>query len=689
MQEQMSSFDQREMHFVVGRNREIALFQSFLEGQDHWNKNLWNLYGTGGVGKSTLVHIFQLLAQRSNACFLLLDSRDFNHTETDLCISLLRQMKGTANPDEMEQHNLLENCIQAIREIARSQKVIVAFDTFEEMSGLETWLRDSFLKWLPDQVLILIAGRHSLKRGWLLSPSWRERILYIPVEHLNREETADYLERCGIAEADCQEQMWLASRGHPLTLSLAAASLTADTLPFSCHDTDWFSEVAALWLKEVPGRELRKWVEAAAVLRHFNQELLSYLLEEEIDPHHFDQLCTLSFVQRSERGWKFHDLMRGATCRLLRERTPKLYQKLVERCANYYADLIMEKSGKDNIGWLITELFHYVEDPSLRAIKHLAEPDLFYWETLNDSTVPDALAYLEERIRLKSRCDLSRIDPESGIETRISLTPEETIYMIQDVDPRSFYDMDSRSVQLLRSEEGAVLAIAIIVPLHAGTLPYLEHDPIFHPFLSHMTNSERKLLAAPPERPAGWFMRSLNYVDLTDPTLIAEGMKLIYSHMCTRGIFVTSPQPVESVKQVFLNLGFEMVPGLTHCHYDGKTPTPYFINDTRGDKLNSFLIRLLGQAGISPSDKLDPRPAEGEPDEKIISLTQMTKREQEVASLVLAGYSNAEIAKALFVSEVTVKKHLSTVFAKLGVKKRSQMIGKLLKWDAGDADVTS
>lgn len=51
----------------------------------------------------------------------------------------------------------------------------------------------------------------------------------------------------------------------------------------------------------------------------------------------------------------------------------------------------------------------------------------------------------------------------------------------------------------------------------------------------------------------------------------------------------------------------------------------------------------------------------------------LTKREIEVAMLVLKCMSNAEIAEELFISETTVKKHMSNIFAKLNISKREQI----------------
>lgn len=50
----------------------------------------------------------------------------------------------------------------------------------------------------------------------------------------------------------------------------------------------------------------------------------------------------------------------------------------------------------------------------------------------------------------------------------------------------------------------------------------------------------------------------------------------------------------------------------------------------------------------------------------------LTPREAEVLRLIAAGQSNREIARALFVSEATVKTHVNRIFAKTGSRDRVQ-----------------
>lgn len=54
-------------------------------------------------------------------------------------------------------------------------------------------------------------------------------------------------------------------------------------------------------------------------------------------------------------------------------------------------------------------------------------------------------------------------------------------------------------------------------------------------------------------------------------------------------------------------------------------------------------------------------------------ISQLTNREKEVLSLIGRGFSNVEISSALFIVEGTVKNHVSSLLAKLGVRDRTQL----------------
>jgi DNA-binding CsgD family transcriptional regulator len=54
-------------------------------------------------------------------------------------------------------------------------------------------------------------------------------------------------------------------------------------------------------------------------------------------------------------------------------------------------------------------------------------------------------------------------------------------------------------------------------------------------------------------------------------------------------------------------------------------------------------------------------------------LETLSDRERQVVDILLLGLSNKEIAQKLFISESTVKKHLSRIFEKLGISNRTEL----------------
>ncbi|WP_375000721.1 response regulator [Aeromicrobium sp. CTD01-1L150] len=85
--------------------------------------------------------------------------------------------------------------------------------------------------------------------------------------------------------------------------------------------------------------------------------------------------------------------------------------------------------------------------------------------------------------------------------------------------------------------------------------------------------------------------------------------------------------------------------------------------------------RLLDHFVQSAPSTAAPRPPSAD------RLTETTEREREVLSLIARGLTNSEIAETLFLSEATVKTHISRLLAKTGSRDRVQLV--LLALESG------
>jgi DNA-binding NarL/FixJ family response regulator len=112
----------------------------------------------------------------------------------------------------------------------------------------------------------------------------------------------------------------------------------------------------------------------------------------------------------------------------------------------------------------------------------------------------------------------------------------------------------------------------------------------------------------------------------------------------------------------------------------------FLLKDVRPAELvEAIRVVAAGDALLAPSvtRRLLDRFAEtlpggeGPPPE----LSSLTERELEVLKLVAGGLSNAELATRLFVSETTVKTHVSSVLRKLNLRDRVQAV--VLAYEAG------
>jgi len=116
----------------------------------------------------------------------------------------------------------------------------------------------------------------------------------------------------------------------------------------------------------------------------------------------------------------------------------------------------------------------------------------------------------------------------------------------------------------------------------------------------------------------------------------------------------------------------------------------FLVKDTPpGDILNAVRLVADGDAIVSPSvtrtllSHFGTTEASERHQVAAQQLAELTDREREVAAAVGEGASNAEIAASLYMSEATVKAHVSRLLSKLDVSNRVQIA--ILVHDAAQA----
>ncbi|WIG59141.1 MAG: Transcriptional activator of maltose regulon, MalT [Ktedonobacterales bacterium] len=148
--------------------------------------------------------------------------------------------------------------------------------------------------------------------------------------------------------------------------------------------------------------------------------------------------------------------------------------------------------------------------------------------------------------------------------------------------------------------------------------------------------------------------------DLTLATLIAQALLLREAGESTRALdalaaALTLAQPSGYIR-VFRDAGEPMRALLAEALARGVTPAYTQM------LLAAFAPAASGSLGMGEDPASPPL------------LVPLTRRERDVLRLIAAGASNQEIADRLVIALGTVKKHISTIFDKVGVASRTQLL---------------
>lgn len=700
---------------LVGREREIAQFIKTREASAS-SLQLISVYGTAGIGKSSLLDEFQQIARANSDLCLMVDSEGFVKTPEAFCLRVLAAIDPQQRYDRASD-SLPATCIAALNDAATNKQICLFVDAYEHMESMDQWLRDYFLKRLGGHILVVLAGRYPLSEVWLLSPYWRRFVTRLPLTDLDYAAVASFAESMHVRSPDAIAQIWRYSRGHPLTMSLMAFLLAQENVSLDETEPAGYETLAYIvneWLREVPGEHLRPLIETACVLRRFNQESLSFVLNREMSASEFYQLIRFSFVRKVDQGWAVHSLMRELVCREMLSRTPMQYEQLRTGALRYHYRRWFDARNKGDVAEQreAIELMNYIGDALIRAFMNWFDLSPPHFETAQIEHLDELKSYVEKRLAEAADSLVDMYDPYSDKRFTFPLTAKESRYTVLHIDFDALFALGYDVVRLMRDNTGAIIGFAVIIPINRDTLPYLEDAPRSKPYFGSLSPDMRKRLEASPHSRAGWFIETIDTADLGNVAQQTAMGYLLNDLIFTGELLIESPAPTVYFVETHKSLGFSIVEHASHYNYDQEREAYTFVMDRQGGNALDYIhhmLRMTGQAHLIEPERKDEDHAsapvaaaavaaiaselpagasssQSEPAAKqltyadrIMNRSELTPREKEVALLLEQGCTNVEIAKKLYLSEVTVKKHLRSMMDKFDASNRTQLLKRLLE----------
>ena len=95
----------------------------------------------------------------------------------------------------------------------------------------------------------------------------------------------------------------------------------------------------------------------------------------------------------------------------------------------------------------------------------------------------------------------------------------------------------------------------------------------------------------------------------------------------------------------------------------------FVVKTASADDIAHALRAVMGDATVFYTTPRETSEAAPEP---ALDAAGLTRREREILALVAAGHSNARLGRMLWVTEQTIKFHLSNIYRKLGVSNRTE-----------------
>jgi hypothetical protein len=318
----------------TGRASELAFLEKCLD--DDAPVCVVHIGGPGGIGKSSLLREVARRAEARGRTTVMVDGREL----------------GPAP-------GLLE---AAVRETALHARPVLLLDSYERMTALDPYLRRDLLPGLPDQALVVIAGRGTPDPAWF-SGGWEAVTARLDLGGLAPTDAQRLLAAHGLTDERVAGIIDWAD-GSPLALALAADAANADARWNAASAPDRPDLIRSLLhrLVETELHDIRpSALGVAVVARCTTPQLLRAVLRDANADAEYRQLAELTVTEQLGDGLTLHELTRKVLLADLRLRNPELERDLRRRIIDYlYARAL------DGEPLLIIDMAHLVENPLVR-----------------------------------------------------------------------------------------------------------------------------------------------------------------------------------------------------------------------------------------------------------------------------------------------------------------------------------
>ncbi|OFB37863.1 hypothetical protein BA059_17005 [Mycolicibacterium sp. (ex Dasyatis americana)] len=594
---------------LVGRDVERDQLRAWVSNAD--GPSVVFVHGPAGIGKTALASV-ALAGPRT----LLLDAREVEPTPVTV-VARIGSLLGVA----VTRPGLAD----VADAIAAEGINAVLIDSYERFGVVDGWLRNALLPMLPARTTTVLVGRNPPNVAWRVAPGWRHLKAELKLGPLTEAGAAEFVARHGLPD-ELAERARLFGRGYPLALELACEALARhpSLVIVDGPPAEVVEELVDVLLDDLDA-DLRHAVEAASVLRRITIPTLAAVIDRapaDVESM-WAALRELPFATVRPDGISLQEVVQEVAARSLELRDPGRARDLRRRAAR--AALATVGSAP---GWSATaDLLHLVQNPVVR----------------NAFIPPAGLQHPVESARGADVAEVTAM-------TKRHIGDAEAALM------NVWWQHHPNGLAVARNTSGQVAAFGLVVESACVAPALLAADPV----AVAMTAD----LAARPLRRGGRALLSRRMLTLDggaqpcpELALMTVDLKRTYLEMRPDLMRVyTVAEPGSAMAAMIQSLGFAPV----EC---GRAAGLWALEMPEGS-VDAWIARHI-EFETSP-----PRPVPA--DSAILSrVAALSAREREVLAALSEGLSNQGLADRLFISERTANRHLSNIFAKLGVRNRT------------------